>query len=272
MVTNCSILTSKDSNAEHTGTIKLAHFTVKEYLTTAHANFNEHKANCLIAESCLGYLLQFNAPGSLDNRNIQNFQLARYAAQYWVQHARDAEQRDGQTEVMKQMIGDIFESETAFVTWIQLFDPQSPWEGTDFTRRAGVGTSCYFAAFLGLLQQVQTLIQKGADVNAQGGDYGNALQAASLKGHWEIVQFLIDNGADVNAQGGRYGNALQAASASYYPREETVKLLLEKGADVNAQGGKHGNALQAASDYENHNIVTLLINHGAELPAASSDV
>ena len=44
------------------------------------------------------------------------------------------------------------------------------------------------------------------------GEYGNALQAASVSGHEKVVQMLLDQGADVNAQGGEYGNALQAAS------------------------------------------------------------
>jgi ankyrin repeat protein len=39
------------------------------------------------------------------------------------------------------------------------------------------------------------LIQNGADINAQGGDYGNALQAASIEGYLEIAQMLIQNGA-----------------------------------------------------------------------------
>jgi ankyrin repeat protein len=47
-----------------------------------------------------------------------------------------------------------------------------------------------------------------ADVNAKGGEYGNALQAASARGHKAIVKLLLD----VNTQGGEYGSALQAAS------------------------------------------------------------
>ena len=56
------------------------------------------------------------------------------------------------------------------------------------------------------------LLAKGADVNGQGGQYGNALQAASQGGYDQVVQMLLAKGADVNAQGGEYSNALQAAS------------------------------------------------------------
>ncbi|KAF8463209.1 ankyrin repeat-containing domain protein, partial [Gautieria morchelliformis] len=105
--------------------------------------------------------------------------------------------------------------------------------------------------------------EKGADVNAQGGDYGNALQAASSSGHHPIVQLLLEKGADINVQGGQYGNTLQAASLSCH--HPTVELLLENGADVNAQGGQYGNALQAAS-LQGHNArVQLLLGKGADV-------
>jgi hypothetical protein len=48
---------------------------------------------------------------------------------------------------------------------------------------------------------VMLLLDKGADVNAQGGEYGNALKAASAGGYREVVTLLRDKGADVNAQG-----------------------------------------------------------------------
>jgi hypothetical protein len=91
---------------------------------------------------------------------------------------------------------------------------------------------------------VSMLIEAGADVNAQGGHYGNALQAASWDGQEKVVSMLIERGADVNAQGGHFGNALQAAS--WGGREKVVSMLIERGADVNAQGGQYGNALQTA--------------------------
>lgn len=46
------------------------------------------------------------------------------------------------------------------------------------------------------------LPEKGADVNDQGGEYGNALQAASTEGHEQIVRLLLEMGADINAKGG----------------------------------------------------------------------
>jgi len=74
----------------------------------------------------------------------------------------------------------------------------------------------------------KALIELGADVNAQGGEYGNALQAASIRGGSATVELLLSKGADVNAQGGPHGNALQAAS--YGGHSATVELLLSKGA------------------------------------------
>lgn len=55
----------------------------------------------------------------------------------------------------------------------------------------------------------------GADVNAQGGFYSNALQAAAAACNWrenvDLVQLLLNHGADVNLKGGRYGSVLKAA-------------------------------------------------------------
>ncbi len=70
------------------------------------------------------------------------------------------------------------------------------------------------ASVEGYEKVVQMLIDAGADVNAQGGEYGNALQAAD----------------DVNTQGGLYSNALQAALARGH--EKVVQMLIDAGADL----------------------------------------
>ena len=49
---------------------------------------------------------------------------------------------------------------------------------------------------------MKLLLDKGADVNAQGGRFGNALQAASSRGHQQVVKLLLDKGAAVIASSG----------------------------------------------------------------------
>ncbi|CAF9940683.1 hypothetical protein IMSHALPRED_002122, partial [Imshaugia aleurites] len=69
------------------------------------------------------------------------------------------------------------------------------------------------------------------NINAQGGEYGNALQVASFRGYEKEVQMLLDKGADINAQGGHCGNALQAALYGNYEKE--VQMLLNHDTVVN---------------------------------------
>jgi hypothetical protein len=109
---------------------------------------------------------------------------------------------------------------------------------------------------------VQILLEAGADVTAQGGQYGNALQAAAMRGSSETVQILLEAGADVKAQGGQYGNALQAAA--YNGSSETLQILLRAGADVNAQGGKYGSPLSAAIHEGYVDEVQILLHAGAD--------
>ena len=74
------------------------------------------------------------------------------------------------------------------------------------------------------------LLDRGADVNAQGGMYGNALQAASYWGYEKLMQMLVDRGADANVQGGQYGNALRDRG-----HEKLVKMLVDQGAELKAK-------------------------------------
>ncbi|KAK3317580.1 ankyrin repeat-containing domain protein [Cercophora scortea] len=126
------------------------------------------------------------------------------------------------------------------------------------------------------LKCVETLIDHGADVNARGGEYGTALQAACYYHADEIVlddnivKTLVRSGANINAQGGRFGTALQAGcAAGRWSNHDLVVFLLQKQADVNIKGGKYGTALQAACRKGSINIVRLLLDHGAEVNAKS---
>ncbi|KAI1856951.1 uncharacterized protein JN550_013553 [Neoarthrinium moseri] len=109
---------------------------------------------------------------------------------------------------------------------------------------------------------VQLLLDSKADVNAQGGEYGNALCAASSGGHQEIVKVLVDNGAHVNAQGGKYGNAVYIAFLVGH--ERMVQLLLDNKADWSFCAPDRFIPFTNAS-YNGHlNVVKLLLQAGAD--------
>ncbi|KAK2604011.1 hypothetical protein QQS21_003847 [Conoideocrella luteorostrata] len=234
--------------------LHLAHFSVKEYLL-GEKQFNITIASISITTTCLTYLTDIN--GSHE-KIIQNFPMARYAAEIWTAHAALAQNSE---DIVRAAV-EFLETEVTFRRWAQLYQADKSWDHNPGLPQC---SRLYYTCLEGLVVPARILIDKGADVNAQGGYYGNALQVASYKGHQEIVQLLLEKGADVNAQGGYHGNALLAALYEGY--QEIALLLLEKGADVNAQGGYYGNALLAASYKGYQKIVQLLLEKGADINA-----
>jgi len=219
-------------------TVVLAHYSVKEYLTSERSrqgraalySIQDTACNEFIAKSCLGYLLQFQR-SELFYDSIKESKIARYSAEFWIRHTLAAAQK---TEALNQLIMELFSIRNdAYLNWIRIYDLDNPWKDLDVKRNMEeVPTPLYYASLAGLTEIVALLIIKvkaDADVNAQGGTYSTALQAASYRGHDKIVELLLGKGADVNAQGGRFGTALQAASDRGH--DKIVELLLGKGAD-----------------------------------------
>ncbi|OAG39695.1 hypothetical protein AYO21_06163 [Fonsecaea monophora] len=286
--------------------VRIAHFSVQEFLLSDRirkgraADFalsgpSQHER---ISKTCLLYLqheefLQQNLSPDL----VRQYAFAKYAAEHWHHHYRQA---DGQfARQLSEMVRNLLMTRCAKERWLRLGNPEPPWStDVDYSTVAENHPSAtYYASLLGqdevlmlilsistadvnaqggyygnALQAasehghekvVQILLEKGADVNVQGGYYGNVLQAASMHGHEKVVQILLEKGADVNVQGGDYGNALQAASIRGY--EKVVQILLEKGPDVNAQGGRYSNALRAASEYGQEKVVQILLEKGADV-------
>ncbi|KAL9134056.1 MAG: hypothetical protein Q9175_004768 [Cornicularia normoerica] len=266
-----SVAESSDSGGS-TIYVRLAHFSVKEYLVSDRIqhgaaprySIREIESHAVLAEDCIAYLLQFDEPGSLTLETLGQSPLAGYAAQFWFAHAKVAEKGPIQTATVLSMKLFMAEGE-GFLNWIRIFDSDRYGQQNLRLGLNDLASPIYYASLAGVFESVKMLIERSMDVNAQGGRYGNTLQAASYRGHIDIVRLLLDNGANVNAQGGRYGNALQTASDC--EDIDIVRLLLDNGADVNAQGGHFGNALQAASDYGDIDIVRLLLEKGADVNA-----
>ena len=204
--------------------IKLSHFSVKEYLISKYIqnhvvkqvrdfSFSEELSHSVISQICLAYLLQFDTSEPLDINVDASCPLAEYAAQHWIMHAQSGSKTGSQSSVAFALVIKLLSGEnTTFVNWVRLCDIDD-YENCNLQKeRVEIAKPLYYTSIAGLTEASYALLEMGADVNAQGGNYGNALQAASYGGHKAIAKLLIDKGADVNAQGGEYGNALDRKS------------------------------------------------------------
>jgi hypothetical protein len=195
----CSSLVSlvikidKESGQLTSVELYLVHFSVKEYLMservedTFRGSINYINVRATITQACLAYLSHIG-----EHHPVQDisklFPLALYSTQYWMSHIKDAETED----VLTNILHFFCEEEEAYTAWGCLFRPDQLWTDARNLIPDDIAAPLYYASFAGLVGTVQLLLEKGADVNAQGGRFGNALQAASYKGHKKIVQILIN--------------------------------------------------------------------------------
>ncbi len=272
-------------------TVRISHVSVQQYLESkrilgqeaAKFGLSNVTAHAEIAEICLIYLLDQGLSRSAVNpKSYVEYPLAHYAAMNWFHHYKYT-----QNSATKQqdLILRLFQCQDSFVTWINLHSIDLPWDhfNIDFNRPlVEIPDPIYYASLLGLHQVLYQLLdserlksimtsdqsltskQKVSErINAQGGYYGNALQAASSKGHVEVLQMLLEEGADVHAQCGFYNSTLWAAS--HWGHVQVVQMLLDNGAEVNDQNGGRGTALHTASCRGHDQVVRILLDKGADV-------
>ncbi|PNP84303.1 hypothetical protein FNYG_02376 [Fusarium nygamai] len=181
--------------------LHLAHFSVKEYLLRQ-AQFDLESASIAISKTCLTYLTDIRGSHSTIR---SDFPMAQYTAKYWTEYAVSA----GTSREIVRITVNLLRDETTYQRWCHLYQADRRWSDEPGCPRA---PRLYYVCLAGLTGAARDLMIGGADINAQGGKYVNALQAASHHNHQDIVQLLLDEGADVNAQ------TLQAASGGGNPR------------------------------------------------------
>lgn len=109
-------------------------------------------------------------------------------------------------------------------------------------------------------EEVQNLLDKGAEVNAKDDDDITALMYAADCENDKIAELLISKGADINAKDNDGMTALMECE-----HNKIVELFINKGADINAKNNDGWTALMFAVESGNKELADYLISNGADI-------
>lgn len=255
--------------------IYLAHFSIKEYLTSdriqTKPNFQydvRSTAQDEITQACLIYLLYFQDNG-LGDGNLHTFPLFNYAATQWCEHYRLAKESISLTTLAMEL----FEG-PAFLVWT-MYRSEKP---------KTVNPPLQYACQEGLKPVVALLLDKWTNedaeatayyrntdlapdvsfafmehydnVKARKGFLNDSLKLACRGGYRDTVACLLDKQADVDAVG--YCDAVQVALRAGF--EDIVALILGTVSKKNLAGEAYMDVLRSASATGNREIISYLLD------------
>ncbi|KAK8229419.1 ankyrin repeat-containing domain protein [Phyllosticta capitalensis] len=245
--------------------LQLAHFSVKEYLTSSNqlaehaaADFNEIAARASIAKVNLSYLLGIGdevhaVQHGLSEAHaaiLQAFPLADYAANHWAENTKISASH---SSTLRSLLRDFFSTKSCYTSafWIS-----HEW--------LSCNDALHYASEIGATSVIKALLYNGANINSVGDcERSTTLHHALHDGHFEVLEMLLDHGADVNIR-----SPLLAATRIGNPR--IVQLLLNHGADPNACDEFSSSALHTAALEGHMEIFQMLLDHGASTQVAKS--
>jgi hypothetical protein len=229
---NEKALPGKFATTCYTEHVRLAHFSVKEYLISTRLRqshdtrlsryaLQDTQVHQSLSRSCCEYFLYFASepqmqtwideekdPGKTQDYMedfLPAYPLLRYVCLHWRIHQGLAETGIGPLPTNGQLHISILDDERMRISWLRLTVPRSSVPGSikihsrwpRRTKKLRDGTKAlYWASALGLRQTVSMLRDSTSnfDVCHVGGKHHTALQAAARYGHEEIVDILIASG------------------------------------------------------------------------------
>ena len=259
--------------------VQFAHFSVKEFLTSTRFaekcnsisrryHISMTPAHTVITQVCLGMMLHLDK--NITGDSLTRFPLAKYAAEYWPEHARF----EGVSQNAKEGIKQLFDRTKPYLSiWLWIYDPT-----VNYRWRYGVegpctprGTALHYAAFCGLHGIAKILATEYPnDVNSQSfDDASTPLHLTSRKGHVNLSRMLINRGADVSAQT-KYG-ATPLHSASGDGHVNVARMLVARGANVSAQAMNGWTPLHWALFNGHVDVARMLMERGADVSVQDDD-
>jgi hypothetical protein len=173
----CSSLLAVVEEGNNYSIVQFAHFSAQEYLMSARLTKEKETisrfhvsmtpAHNVVAQACLGLLIHLDETVTRDN--LEDFPLAYYAAQYWVDHV----QIEGVSSEVQDGMKCLFDPSKRHLSfWVWIYDPGrrlNRWGRTRRPSKTARATPLHYAAFYGLHDVAKFLIvEHPQDVNARG--------------------------------------------------------------------------------------------------------
>ena len=254
--------------------VRFSHFTLQEFLTSdrlatsspdvSHFYVQHETAHTILAQACLGILLQ--SDNNVDRDNINDSPLARYAAQHWATHARFGNASSHIKDGMECLFD---EDKPHFATWLWIYNKDRGGRSMSTIRpKEPEASPLYYAAMLGFQDLVEHLIVKRPEqVNARGGREMTPMHAAASGGHDNVLRLLQGHGADVGIRN-NYGET-PLHGASWSGKVGAGQCLLDLGADINARNEDGWTPLFHAVFHGYTEFARMLLERGAVIDVRS---
>jgi Ankyrin repeats (3 copies)/Zinc finger, ZZ type/Ankyrin repeats (many copies) len=230
------ILGSLVRKNNHSFIIEIAHFSVKDYLTTSDQipatwYIDVEEGHVLLLESCLTYLSyhrpcdQSDLENDTEHIKIQpqdNDPLREYAAFNWFYHAKKIEHRPGSTILIKKFLcaSNTDEYKRWCQSWEKRFDPNL--RVTVESKYSGL----YYAALFSLPHVVKLILREEPEaVKREAG--GAALVGAAREGNSEVISLLLHENVSFDKRTDFGWTALHRAT--YNNHLCVIVMLLEAG-------------------------------------------
>ena len=250
--------------AEH---LRLAHYSVKEYLTSEAISWgpcsgfviSETDAHVSVSQACIAYLL--NIEGHVSGDTSVELPLADYAANFWNVHA-ELGRHSKDVQLLESMIIELLGSVRTMSIVHTLCKPHYPVQS--LTEKPAL----HWAVQYGLSNVVARIAAEITNINMRDSAGRTALHVAIQFRRESIARFLLVEGIDVDAQDYEVGtNALHYAV--HTEDVSAVQILLDAGADPNIRTERRSTPLYLAAERNNMGMVRLLLARGADPNAPS---
>jgi ankyrin repeat protein len=267
LLSTCSSLVAV-INVDGSPVMQFSHFSVKEYLTSTRIAKGPvsryyvplEPANLFVAQACLSILLQLDK--HVTKNSIEEFPLARYAGQYWAEHAEFGVVSSYIEDVIKRVFNP---GNHHFAIWVWIYDTILSRSTDSEGPSRPIWAPLHYAAKHGFYRVAGWLITTcSQDVNVSENVSGwTPLHLASWFEHPKVTRLLLEHGADVDPKTRGGENPLRLLSARG-GNLEVAKLLLEYGADPSVRSGSGRDSLYMALENGHPGLAQLLLDHGAD--------